>query len=209
LKVYLPSLQQEAEKKSKENGRKYDNPYLFPSNGTHPISDEWVNRLLKDLAAKAGIALGDREMHFHLFRKLFLSSAIDSKAGFTAGKILCGKAVSKSDSTYLHLTTHQLREKFILIKGFLTIEEQSKVETETIELFKGTLKKIEKELEDQQLETKTVRGENIDLKERISTLEGKLSKLEAENAGITASLAPFRKLPPDLLKKLIDTSPVE
>ena len=43
LKTYLPTL------------RKDDNAYLFPSNGKSHISDEWVNRLLRSLADKAGI----------------------------------------------------------------------------------------------------------------------------------------------------------
>ena len=40
LKVYLPTL------------HKKENPYLFPSNGKRPISDEWLNQLLRKLAEK-------------------------------------------------------------------------------------------------------------------------------------------------------------
>jgi len=50
LKVYLPTLQ------------KKDNPYLFPSNGKRPISDEWLNRLLQKLAEKAQIILNGKSL---------------------------------------------------------------------------------------------------------------------------------------------------
>ena len=42
----------------------------------------------------------------------------------TAGKLMCSKAVAKSDSTYL--TTVKLRDKFIQLKRFLTINEIEK-----------------------------------------------------------------------------------
>ncbi len=58
---------------------------------------------------------------------MFLSAAIDSGIGLTAGKILCGKTVDNSDSTYL--TTVKLKQHFIQLR-FLTINEQPKVETE-------------------------------------------------------------------------------
>jgi integrase len=44
LKVYLPTLE-----------RKNGDLYLFPSNGSSHISDEWLNRLLQRLAKKAKI----------------------------------------------------------------------------------------------------------------------------------------------------------
>src|SRR4030067_1347647 len=46
LKVYLPTLE-----------KKNENPFLYPSNGASHISDEWMNRLLQNLAAKARINL--------------------------------------------------------------------------------------------------------------------------------------------------------
>jgi integrase len=90
LKVYLPTLE-----------RKNGNPYLFPSNGNRSISDEWLNRLLQRLAEKAKIDANGKCVSFHCFRKMFLSTAIDSGIGLTAGKKLCGKAIAQSDDTYL------------------------------------------------------------------------------------------------------------
>jgi len=89
LKAYLPTLE-------KKNG----NPYLFPSNGTAHISDEWLNKLLQRLAENAKINLNKKSLTFHCFRKMFLSTAIDSGIGLTAGKKLCGKAIAESDDTY-------------------------------------------------------------------------------------------------------------
>jgi integrase len=97
LEAYLPTLE-----------RKNGNVHLFPSNGQSNISDEWMNRLLQNLADKARINLNGKSLTFHCFRKMFLSAAIDSGIGLTAGKKLCGKAIAESDDTYL--TTVNLKE---------------------------------------------------------------------------------------------------
>ena len=55
---------------------------------------------------------------------MFLSASIDSGICLTAGKLMCSKAVAKSDSTYL--TTVKLRDTFIQLKRFLTINEIEK-----------------------------------------------------------------------------------
>jgi len=82
LKVYLPTLENK------------ENPYLFPSNGKRPISDEWLNQLLRRLAEKTQIDLNGKSLTFHCFRKMFLSASIDSGIGLIAGKKLCGKAIA-------------------------------------------------------------------------------------------------------------------
>ncbi|HUT17444.1 MAG TPA: tyrosine-type recombinase/integrase, partial [Acidobacteriota bacterium] len=102
LKTYIPTL------------RKKNNFYLFSSNGKSHISDEAVSKMLKRLAEKAQIDLNGKRLSFHCFRKMFLSASIDSGIGLTAGKLMCGKAVPKSDSTYL--TSVKLRELFIQLK---------------------------------------------------------------------------------------------
>lgn len=172
LKVYLPTLE-------KKNG----NPYLFPSNGSSHISDEWLNRLLQRLAEKAKIDLNRKSLSFHCFRKMLLSAAIDSGIGLTAGKKLCGKAIAQSDDTYL--TTVNLRQKFIQLKKFLTIKEQPKIEAEKIESLKSAISKLQEELTQQKLITDTIsegnitiKNENVDLKERITKTEQKLAELE-------------------------------
>jgi site-specific recombinase XerD len=158
LKVYLPTLE-----------KKNSNPYLFPSNGESHISDEWLNRLLQNLAAKAGIDLNGKDLTFHCFRKMFLSAAIDSGIGLTAGKKLCGKAIAQSDDTYL--TTVHLREKFIQLKRFLAIQEQPKIETEKLESLKTVVNKLQEDLTQQRLITDTISQENIRVKKEMGKLQ--------------------------------------
>ncbi|MEE8569879.1 MAG: tyrosine-type recombinase/integrase [Candidatus Bathyarchaeia archaeon] len=132
LKVYLPTLQ------------KKDNPYLFPSNGNRPISDEWLNRLLQKLVDKAQIKLNGKRFTFHCFRKMFLSASIDSGIGLTAGKKLCGKAIPQSDDTYL--TTIKLEEKFVQLKKMLTIHSSPTIENnERFEQFEVAVEQLQKE----------------------------------------------------------------
>jgi len=172
LRVYVSTLE-----------RKNGNVYLFPSNGASHISDEWLNRLLQNLATKAGIVLSGKDLTFHCFRKMFLSAAIDSGIGLTAGKKLCGKAIAQSDDTYL--TTVHLREKFIQLKKFLTISEKPRVEAEKVESLKNAISKLQEELTRQKLITDTIsegnitiKDENADLKERIIKTEQRLAELE-------------------------------
>jgi len=160
LKVYLPTLQ------------KKENPYLFPSNGKRPISDEWLNQLLRKLAEKAQIELNGKSLTFHCFRKMFLSTSIDSGIGLTAGKKLCGKAIARSDDTYL--TTVKLREKFVQLKKFLTINQSAKYEGNIIEKLETVVSKLSEELEQQKVVTQAVTAENLktkkEFKKRIAEL---------------------------------------
>lgn len=114
LKVYLTTIEDK------------ENPYLFPSNGRRPISEDRINSWLKKLAEKAGINTQGKRFSFHCFRKMFLSACIDSGVGLTSGKKMCGKAIPKSDDTYL--TTVQLRQKFLQLKRMLTIQSRKKPE---------------------------------------------------------------------------------
>jgi len=165
LKVYLPTLE-----------RKNGNAHLFPSNGESHISDEWMNRLLQRLADKAQINMNGKDLTFHCFRKMFLSAAIDSGIGMTAGKKLCGKAVAESDDTYL--TTVHLREKFIQLKKFLAIREQPKIEAEKIESLKSAINKLQEELTQQKLITEAISEENIRTKKDIEKLQPMIKFVE-------------------------------
>jgi site-specific recombinase XerD len=164
LKLYLPTLEQRTVQKG------HDNEFLFPSNSQSHISDQWVNDLIRDLAAKAGILLGDKSLHFHCFRKMFLSASIDSGCGFTAAKMMCGKSIPKSDSTYL--TTVKLREKFLQLNKFLSIQEQPKVETEKLEALKSAVTKLQEELTQQKLITETICQQNLKVKPLIDFIDG-------------------------------------
>jgi integrase len=165
LKVYLPTLQ------------KKENPYLFPSNGKRPISDEWLNQLLRKLAEKAQIELNGKSFTFHCFRKRFLSTSIDSGIGLTAGKKLCGKAIARSDDTYL--TTVKLREKFMQLKKFLTIKQSAKIESNIIEKLETVVSKLSEELEQQKTVTQAVTGENLkirkEFKKRVAELNEEIA----------------------------------
>ena len=162
LKVYLPTLQ------------KKENPYLFPSNGKRPISDEWLNQLLRKLVKKAQIELNGKSLTFHCFRKMFLSASIDSGIGLTAGKKLCGKAIARSDDTYL--TTVKLREKFVQLKKFLTIKQSAKYESNIIEKLETVVSKLSEELEQQKTVTQAVTGENLKIRKEFKKQVAELNE---------------------------------
>jgi len=156
-----------------------NNPHLFPSSrkAPKPISKTQMGNLLRDLAEKAGIKINNnKRLTFHCFRKMFLSAAIDSGIGLTAGKILCGKTVDNSDSTYL--TTVKLQQHFIQLKRFLTINQQPKVETEKIESLKMAVNKLQEDFNTQKTIAETVSQENYKLKSQIEDLKKRQSDLE-------------------------------
>jgi integrase len=165
LKTYLPTL------------KKKTNVYLFASNGKSHISDEAVSKMLSRLAERAQIDLNGKSLTFHCFRKMFLSAAIDSGIGLTAGKKLCGKAIARSDDTYL--TTVKLREKFIQLKKFLTIKQSPKSEGQQLEKLGSLVARLAEELEQQKAVTKAVTGENLkirkEFKERVAELNEELA----------------------------------
>ncbi|MFH1328240.1 MAG: site-specific integrase, partial [Candidatus Bathyarchaeota archaeon] len=158
-----------------------DNPYLFPSNQKNlkSISKTQVGNLLRDLAQKAEIKIANgKSLSFHCFRKMFLSAAIDSGIGLTAGKILCGKTVDSNDSTYL--TTVKLRQHFIQLKKFLAINEQPKIETEKIESLKKAIVKLQEDLTSQKIISENVTEKNLELELRIEELTSGQTGLEKE-----------------------------
>jgi len=167
LKTYLPTL------------RKKNNVYLFASNGKRHISDEAVSKMLSRLADKAQIDLNGKSLTFHCFRKMFLSASIDSGIGLTAGKKLCGKAIARSDNTYL--TTVKLREKFIQLKKFLTITKSSEIEGKQMEKLSSLVAKLAEELEQQKTVSQAVAKENLkirrQLKEQVAELNEKLASV--------------------------------
>ena len=165
LETYLPSLE------------KKNNVYLFASNGKSHISDEAVSKMLKRLANKAQIDLNGKSLTFHCFRKMFLSASIDSGIGLTAGKKLCGKAIARSDDTYL--TTVKLKEKFIQLKKFLTIKQSPEVESGQIEKLGSLVAKLAEELEQQKTVTQAVTGENLKIRREF---EKRVAELNEEVA---------------------------
>jgi site-specific recombinase XerD len=162
LKTYLPTL------KTKTN------EYLFASNGKSHISDEAISKMLNRLAEKAQIYLNGKSLTFHCFRKMFLSASIDSGIGLTAGKKLCGKAIARSDDTYL--TTVKLREKFIQLKKFLTIKHSPETESRQIEKLSTLVTKLVEDLDQQKVLTQAVTGENAKIRREFKEqLSGELA----------------------------------
>ena len=161
IKIYLKTIEDT------------ENPYLFPSNGKRPISEDRINSWLKKLAKKAGINIHGKQLSFHCFRKMFLSASIDSGIGLTAGKKMCGKAIPKSDDTYL--TTVQLRKKFIQLKRMLMIQHTLKPEN------KERLVKLETAIT--QLQKENVSNKTIAevMTKRVTELESKLKEALSQN----------------------------
>jgi integrase len=129
LKIYLPTLS------------KNENLYLFPNkNGGH-ITDVWFNELIRNLASKAGIQFNGKKLSSHCFRKMFRSASVT--AGYeTAGKKICGVTIEQSEDTYYN--TVNLREPFIEIKKFLTIQNQNGKTSESIESLRKTISDMDR-----------------------------------------------------------------
>jgi len=165
LKTYLPVLDQ----------KKKDNPYIFASNGLSHISEEWLNKLLKRLGKKAQIPIPNgKKLSFHCFRKMFLSSSIDSGIGLTAGKMMCGKAIAQTDETYL--TTVKLGERFKQLKRFLTITEQPRVESENIESLSNVVNNLQEDMTQQKTINRVITKQNIELKKNLQSLKDSAEK---------------------------------
>ena len=162
LKTYLPTL------------RNKNNVYLFSSNGKSHISDEAISKMLNRLAEKAQIDLNGKSLSFHCFRKMFLSTSIDSGIGLTAGKKLCGKAIPKSDDTYL--TTVKLREKFVQLKKFLSINQSTKSEDQQLEKLGSLVAKLAEDLEQQKVIAQAVTGENLKIKREFKEQVAELNE---------------------------------
>jgi hypothetical protein len=147
---------------------------LFASNGKSHISDEAISKMLNRLAEKAQIDLNGKSLTFHCFRKMFLSASIDSGIGLTAGKKLCGKAIARSDDTYL--TTVKLREKFIQLKKFLTIKQSPEIESQQIEKLSTLVAKLAEELDQQKLVSQAVTNENLKIRKEFKENVAELNK---------------------------------
>jgi hypothetical protein len=165
LKTFLFTLQ------------KKDNVYLFSSNGKSHVSDEAISKMLNRLAEKAQIDLNGKSLSFHCFRKMFLSASIDSGVGLVAGKLMCGKAVPKSDSTYL--TTINLKQHFIQLKKFLAIRQTLEPGNESekeIRILKEIVTNLQKNLSQQEKITQTITERNILVTKELEEMKKKLGE---------------------------------
>jgi len=106
-------------KKCGGTGKRPESPYLWPSNGTHPLDEDSFGLWLKNLAKKAGIRTGNQRLTFHCFRRLVMRAAIETGVGLTAAKLMVGKAVAKSDETYI--AKAKLDEAFKKLSKYLSV----------------------------------------------------------------------------------------
>lgn len=134
-----------------------DNPYLFHSDGSH-ISDVTVNQRLRDLARDADIKIGNKKLHWHLFRKMNISQAKNLGIDPDTIKIMVGKAVPKSLLTYM--TDINIIEAFKKLQTATRINgELIKPETENQLITLGkTVAQMQEAMVEQQKEIKTLKS---------------------------------------------------
>ncbi len=131
LKIYLPTL-------------KPDNKWLWEGKRRNSHLDaESVNDLLKKLAKDAQLELTG-SLHFHAFRKLFMTTGVELGCNHWAIKMLVGKAVDRSDLTYI--SQAQLRETFQKISNVLRIHvPQPKAKIPALEEAVDLVMEVQKE----------------------------------------------------------------
>jgi integrase len=109
LKEYLATLSNE-------------NPFLFPSNSKGYTDHSTINRMLQDLAKKAGVQIHEgKRIRFHCFRKRFLSECANLRIDVNVAKILVGKDVEPSMLAYL--SEVDLKEAFLRVSERLRLTE--------------------------------------------------------------------------------------
>ena len=170
LKTYLSVLKK----------RKRPSPYLWPSNGKHPLDEDSFGVWLKKLAEKAEIKTGNQHLTFHCFRRLLMRAAIETGVGLTAAKLMVGKAVAKSDETYI--AKAKLKEAFIKLSKYLNVTG--------VEEVKQPLQKIivqqEKEIASLQDRMKVVLGQ-------MEVQENEISELKTLVRGMGETLGDLKK----------------
>jgi len=161
LKAYLPTL------------KGTNNPYLFPNkNGKGPVTDDTFNNILNAMAEKTKIKVPKSQaLTFHCFRKMFLTYCIEAGVGLTAGKLMCGKAVARSDSTYIH--NARLKKLFLQLQKMIRVTDAATymAGTDRIEQLEKTIETLKRDAlaykTSQELGTKEIQ----DLKKHIGRLE--------------------------------------
>ena len=171
LKLYLKELE-DSNTKSKI--------FLFPSKGNRHIdyylSDEALSKILRKLTKQARIETNGKKVTFHCFRKMLLSAAINSGVGLVVGKKLVGKQIGFSDDTYL--TDLALREKFTQLKHFLTINQQTKTETEQTGALKKAVAKLSEDLTTQRLVSDIVSQKNVKIEQELQEMKKQMHEMQ-------------------------------
>jgi integrase len=136
LKTYQPTV--------KDN----PNPYLFPSNGKVNIDTDTVGWNLKQLAEKSGLTIPiGKQLTFHAFRKLFISTGKNLNVDPDVIKAMCGKQVAQDIMTYM--TTIDWRKAFSQIADVLKIQGFTAKNHARLEDLKEQVENLTKQLADQ------------------------------------------------------------
>lgn len=168
-----------------------DNPYLFHSNGTY-ISDVTVNQRLRDLAHDSGIKIGNKRLHWHLFRKMNISQAKNIGIDPDTIKVMVGKAVPKSLLTYM--TDINIVDAFKKLQTVTRINgELIKPRTLDIESMGKTIAELTNKIKE--LES---RKELILLGETVSELTKKIKEQESRIKDQTDRIFQLEQLVPPL-----------
>jgi len=165
LRIYLETLKK----------RKRESPFLWPSNGKHSLDQDSFGVWLKKLAVKAGIKIGNQTLTFHCFRRLVMRAAIETGVGLTAAKLMVGKAVAKSDETYI--AKARLKKAFNKLSKYLNVTG--------VEL--ATQPKLAKTVVNQQKEI-------VELKERVDDLNERLTIIIKEKDKYNKEIGKFFEL---------------
>lgn len=95
------------------------NKFLFQSAKNQHLTTKHIDYTFKQLAKRAGFADYQR-YHWHLGRKLVLRTSAELGLSMWSAKMIVGKSIPSSDSTYLQGTA--LKEDFIKLSKVLTLK---------------------------------------------------------------------------------------
>jgi integrase len=173
-------------KECKGTGKRPESPYLWPSNGTHPLDEDSFGLWLKNLAKKAGIKTGNQRLTFHCFRRLVMRAAIETGVGLTAAKLMVGKAVAKSDETYI--AKARLDEAFKKLSKYLSVtgvEEDKKPLQEIIVQQESEIANLRNRLD------VVVKAEG-ETREQLKSLQSEVAQLTSSLDMIPGGFGPRR-----------------
>lgn len=153
LKLYLPTV---------------EGKWLLPglTKESH-VKDETLNKVLRDLASRAGVKLHGN-LHWHCGRKLVMRTGAELGLSPWIVKRMVGKSIRKSDDTYL--TDMDLKDGFLKLKEVLKLKAIEDGQVSAVQQELGVLKEA----------LTTVEKENITFKMRIDNLQKTTVDLESK-----------------------------
>lgn len=164
LKTYMPTIANNP------------NPYLFPTNGNHGIDEDTIGQILKALAKKAGIVVpANKQLTFHAFRKLFISTGKNVGVSDDVVKALCGKSVASDIRTYM--TGIQWREAFSKIADALKIQQTTNRNHVKLEELEGKFTDMGRLIGDLTMTIDALKQKDRERTEEINALKAKVDTL--------------------------------